>query len=176
MDAFCSQDQSEYTQVDCGIDQAGIVAVAFVDEDVATPTQANLEDPSWWTNLTGASPQTAFIAPQTRGEYPGGTPTEEEGFGKQSTQVTGAQHEATIEFEGLEENRNFVEGINRKRWKMALVTNGGKLLFIDAPVTCYGKPVIPKNINAAAFWQMTLKWQDYSNPIVADVPATIFDE
>lgn len=175
-DTFCSQNQDEYTQVDCGIDQAGVVAVAFVDEDVASPSKTNIEDASYWTGLLNASPPNAYIATKTRGEYPGGTPTEEEGFGKSSTQTTGATHEATIEFEGLEENRDFVEGLNRRKWKCALVTNGGKLLFIDYPCTVYGKAMVGKGINAIAFWQLTIKWQGFSNPLIGDAPASVFAE
>lgn len=175
-DIFCSQEQDPYTQVDCGIDQAGIVAMAFVDESTPTPDVADLENEAWWTALIDASPAEAIIVTKTRGEYPGGTPTEEDGFGRESTQVTGATHEATVEFEGIDENRDFVEGINRRKWKVAFVTNGNKVIFVDSPVTAYFKLNIPRGITTSAFWMGTLKWQDYSNPIVADIPANIFDE
>jgi hypothetical protein len=122
------------------------------------------------------SPEASFIVTKTRGEYPGGTPTEEDGFGRESTQITGALHEATIEFEGIDENREFVEGINRRKFKVAFVTNGNKVIFVDAPVTSYFKLNIPRGITTAAFYMGTLKWQEYSNPIVADAPANIFDE
>lgn len=175
-DVFCSENQDDYVQIDCGIDQAGIVAVAFIDENTATPDRGNLEGKTWWTPKLNTSPPTIFIATKTRGEYPGGTPTEEDGFGKSSTQVTGANHTATIEFEGLDENYPFVEGANRRKWKMAFVTNGGKLLYIDYPVSVYGKQVIPKNINTLAFYQLELKWQGFSNPFVCNAPDDIFDE
>jgi hypothetical protein len=158
------------------VDQAGIVAAAFVKADTPTPSKANLETEGWWTALLAGSPQTSFIVTKTRGEYPGGTLTEEEGFGSSSTQVTGASHEATLEFQGLEENRDFVEGVNRRKFKVAFVTNGGKVLFIDAPVTVYFKIVVPKGITTAAYWMGTLKWQAMSNPIVGDAPANVFAE
>lgn len=175
-DLFCSQNVPEHVVIDCGIDKAGIVAAAFVDTSIATPSVSNLEDDSWWTALTGASPQTAFVVLKTRGEYASASPTEEDGFGRESTQVTGASHEATLEFEGIDENRDFVEGINRRKWKVALVTNGDKVLFIDVPVTVYGRLNVPRGIDTSAYWMLTLKWKDYSNPIVADIPATVFDE
>lgn len=162
--------------MDCGIDQAGIVAVGFIDTTVTTPTKVNLESEGWWTALLAQSPPQLYVATKTRGEYPGGTPTEEDGFGKESTQVTGAAHEATIEFEGIDDNRLFVEGINSKKWKMAFITNGGKGIFIDAPVTPYGKLSVPRGITTAAFWMMTLKWQSFENPVVFDAPDNIFDE
>lgn len=175
-DIFCNSTVSPYVQVDCGIDQAGIVAAAFVPEDTPTPSVADLENETWWTDLLDVSPVSAFVVTKTRGEYAGGTPTEEDGFGRESTQITGATHEATLEFEGIDENRDFVEGVNRRKFKVALVTNGDKVIFIDAPVTSYFKLSIPRGITTAAFWMGTLKWQDYSNPIVADIPANIFDE
>ena len=162
--------------MDCGIDQAGIVAVGFIDTTVTTPTKTNLESEGWYTNLLAQSPPQLYVATKTRGEYPGGTPTEEDGFGKESTQVTGAAHEATIEFEGIDDNRLFVEGINSKKWKMVFITNGGKGIYIDAPVTPYGKLNVPRGITTAAFWMMTLKWQSFENPVVFDAPDNIFDE
>lgn len=162
--------------MDCGIDQAGIVAVGFIDTSVTTPTKVNLESEGWYTNLIAQSPPQLYVATKTRGEYPGGVPTEEEGFGKESTQVTGANHECTIEFEGIDDNRLFVEGINSKKWKMVFITNGKKGIYVDAPVTPYGKLTVPKNINTASFFTMTLKWQDFANPVTFDSPDNVFDE
>lgn len=175
-DIFCNTDVEAYTQIDCGVDQAGIVAAAFLDESTDTPTVADLETEAWWTALLSASPTSSYIVTKTRGEYPGGALTEEEGFGSSITQVTGANHEATLEFQGIDENRLFVEGVNRRKFKVALVTNGGKVIFIDAPVTSYFKLVIPRGITTAAFYMGSLKWQSMSNPIVADVPDNIFAE
>lgn len=163
-------------QVDCGVDQAGIVAVGFIDENVTTPTKVNLESEGWYTARLAASPPQLFVAAKTRGEYPGGTPTEEDGFGKVAKQITGAEHTAHIEFEGVEENRNFVEGINSKHWKMVFVLNGGKGVYVDAPVSVYGKLNVPRGITTAAFWSLDLKWQSYANPVTFDAPTTIFAE
>lgn len=176
MNIFCSDNQDDFVQIDCGIDQAGIVAAAFVDEDVATPDRGNLEGKTWWQALLNVSPALCYIATKTRGEYPGGQVTEEDGFGKASVQITGAKHDATLEFEGIDENYPFVEGVNRRRWKLAMVTNGGKLLWVDSPVTVYGKIVLPKGINTATFYQTALKWESYSNPFVCNAPPDIFSE
>lgn len=177
-DVFCSTEVEDYVQKDCGIDKAGIVAVAFIDpsayDDI--PTTENLEDDAWWTAMIGASPQEVFIATKTRGEYQGGTPTEEEGFGQSPTQITGANHEQPLEFEGLEENRDFVEGINRRKWRYAFVTSGGKLGYVHTPGTPYFTPKIAKATTSAAFWGGSMKWQDYSNPVFVTAPDDIFDE
>lgn len=162
--------------MDCGIDQAGIVAAGFIDASVTTPTKVNLESEGWWTALLAQSPPRLYVATKTRGEYMGGTPTEEDGFGKESTQITGATHELTLEFEGIDDNRLFTEGVNSKKWKFVGVTNGGKGFYVDAPVTVYGKLQIPRGITTGTFWAMTAKWQDFANPVVFDAPDNIFDE
>jgi len=180
-DVFCSQDVEEYVQKDCGIDNAGIVAVAFIDPDHELwvddiPVIANLEDESWWETLLAVTPKVLYIATKTRGEYNGGQPTEEEGFGKTITQVTGANHELPLEFEGLEENRDFVEGINRRRWKIAFVTSGGLLHFVNTPGKAHFSERIPKSTTSGAFWGGSIKWQDYSNPVICQAPDNIFEE
>lgn len=178
MNVFCNQDVEPYVQVDCGIDQAGLVAAAFIDPDAYTdePTTTDLQTEAWWNDLLDNSPAGAHIVTKTRGEYTGGQPTEEDGFGKESTQVTGAAHEATLEFEGIEENRNFVEGINSRKWRMAFITNGGKLIYIHVPTTPYFKLNIPRGLTTAAFWMGSIKWQDFANPVVTEQPDNIFEE
>lgn len=177
-DVFCSADVSDYVQKDCGIDKAGIVAIAFIDPDAYEdePTTENLEDSAWWTAMLEASPAEVIIATKTRGEYQGGTPTEEEGFGATPTQVTGANHELIAEFEGIEENRNFVEGVNRRKWRIAFVTSGGQLGYVHTPGSAYFTSRIPRATTSGAFWGGSIKWQDYSNPVYVSAPDDLFDE
>lgn len=168
-EAFCEIDIPAYVAKECGIERAGVIAVGLLDTD-EDPSNTNLETLSWWTARLDASPATSFLIEQTRGEYQGGTPTEEEGFGTESTQVTGADHTATVEVEGLLDNRNFWEGVNLKKWKVVLFTNANLMLYIENPVTVYAKIMNPKNIKSAAFWSVQLKWQDISNPVVLETP------
>lgn len=174
-DAFCSIDTPDYVQKECGIERAGIVALALLETD-QNPSNANLSSQTYWETVLASSPATHHRILQTRGEYPGGTPTEEEGFGRESTQVTGADHEAIIEVEGLLANRDFWESVNRKKWKVAFVTNGDLIIFVDSPVTVYAKMSNQRNIRGNAFWSVSFKWQDYSNPRVAEIPDAIFDD
>src|SRR5688572_25544813 len=111
-DIFCSTDVEDYVPQQCGIERAGIIAVGLLDPS-EEHSHANLESASWWTTEIATSPATVWLINPTRGEYNGGTPTEEDGFGTESTQVTGADHEAVVEFEGLKDNRDFVEALNR---------------------------------------------------------------
>ena len=174
-DYFCSIDVPSYVQKECGIERAGVVAMALLDLD-QNPSDANLRSTTWWNTVLSSSPSVAIRILQTRGEYTGGTPTEEEGFGRESTQVTGADHEATVEVEGLLDNRDFWEAVNRKKWKVVIVTNANYLYYVNAPVTVYAKITNPRNIKSNAFWALSLKWQGYDNPRVLEAPATIFED
>src|SRR5690606_11386770 len=124
---FCDSDVPDYVARECGTDFAGIVGIGLIatSED---PTDEELEDEATWAD---DSPQLYFVIQNTRGEYPGGTPTEEEGFGLESTRVTGADHAATVEVEGLIENRDFWEGANRRKWKVVFVTAAGLMLYVN---------------------------------------------
>lgn len=174
MDIFCSTDMPEYVVQECGIERAGVIGVGLVDLD-EDPDQTDLEDASWWTALLAQSPQTSFVIQNTRGQYDGGQPTEEEGYGTESTQVTGADHEALFEVEGLLDNRDFWEGANRRKWKLAIVTNAMLLYWVNVPATIYSKIMNPRNIKQGAFWAVSAKWQDYSNPAVYEAPDGIFN-
>lgn len=168
-DIFCSTDIEDFVPLECGIERAGIRAIGLIDL-TEEPSDANLEDASFWTTKLATSPAKYWLIKPTRGEYNGGTPTEEDGFGMESTQVTGADHEATIEFEGLDANRDFVESINRRKFKLVLFTAAGLMLYIEAPVTIYTKITNPRSIKAGAFWAMIAKWQSYDNPKVLTTP------
>ena len=176
---FCDVDESEYTQKNCGIDFAGIVAIGYIREDFdQSPdvTVADLEDEDWWSNRISASPKDAFIGTKGRGEYPKASPTEEDGFGRESSQVTGAAHEVTAEFEGMIENRDFVEFLNSRKWKVAFITNADIGYYVDVPVTVYGAANVPRGIDTGQFWMVSHKWKSLPNPVAFNIPSNIFDE
>ncbi len=174
-DYFCSIDVPSYVQKECGVERAGIVAIGLLDMD-QNPSNANLSSATWWNTVLNTSPSQAIRILQTRGEYNGGTPTEEEGFGREATQVTGADHEATVEVEGLLDNRNFWEGINRTKRKLVIVTNANLLYYVNAPVTIYATIKNQRSIKGNAFWGISAKWQGYDNPIVVEAPVGIFED
>lgn len=174
-DYFCQIDTPNYVQKECGVERAGIVAVGLLDMD-QNPSDANLQSATWWNAVLNTSPSQAIRILQTRGEYNGGTPTEEEGFGREATQVTGADHEAAVEVEGLKDNRDFWEGANRRKYKLVMITNANLLYYVNAPVTVYAKIMNQKNIKGNAFWAVSFKWQGYDNPRVLDAPVGIFED
>ena len=171
--SFCDDNVPDYVSRECGIDYAGIVGIGLI-KDEENPTDANLEDPAWWEAEIIASPQSVYVIPRTRGEYTGGTPTEEDGFGLQSTVVTGADHAATVEVEGLIENRDFWEGVNRRKWKIVMITAGGLMYYVDVSTSVYAKINNQRSTKNMAFWAIDLKWQSFSNPKVLEAPEGIF--
>jgi hypothetical protein len=171
--SFCDSNVPDYVNRECGIDYAGIVGIGLIKDD-QNPTDADLEDDAWWTAEIAASPQSVYVIQNTRGEYNGGTATEQDGFGLQATVVTGADHTATVEVEGLIENRDFWEGVNRRKWKVALITAGGLMYYVDVSSSVYAKINNAKSTKAMAFWSVDIKWQSFSNPKVLNAPEGIF--
>lgn len=177
MAIFCDTNTPDPTIQDCGVERSGVVAVVLLDESVGNPSNANLTDNAYWTTLSNQSPRLAFVLLKTRGEYTRPTVTSEEGFGRESKQNTGADHIVNWEFEGIEDNRDFFESVNRRKWKFGFVTAGDLLHWVDAPTTVDGRINNPKDIKAQEFWMVESSWTDFSNPRVVDVSAlAIFQE
>lgn len=171
---FCDVQQPEWVQLDCGTELGGIVAVAIIDKDEA-PTLANLREATFWTSKINASPQKYFIIPETRGSYPGGTPVEEEGYGRTSTIRTGADHELTFEVRGILANRNFAAAVNQTAThNFVWVTNDGIGHYVE-DVSIYMKMVIDQNIKTTERWNGSVKWSDaMENAEVFVAPTAIF--
>lgn len=167
---FCDSDVPDYVTRECGTDFAGIVGMGLIPLS-ENPTDEELEAAETWAD---ASPQVYYVIQNTRGEYPGGTPTEEEGFGNESTRVTGADHAATVEVEGLAENRDFWEGVNRRKWKVVMITAGGLMFYVDTPTSVYAKINNQRSTKNMAFWAIDIKWQSFSNPKVLTAPEGVF--
>ena len=88
MNIFCAQNQSAYTQINCGIDQAGIVAVGFIDEHAySNPPRRRLTFRNRLVSIPifSTRPSDPVCCNLNTRRISGGTPTEEDGFGKEST-------------------------------------------------------------------------------------------
>jgi hypothetical protein len=172
-DLLCGTAVPDFVAQDCGVEIGGIIGVALILESVEF---TDIENEAEWTAKKEASPQEVWILKDTRGEYPGGSPTEEEGFGKETVRVTGAEHEITVEVPGIKDNVDFFNKVNRsRRFKFAFVTAGDLLFYVQQPVIIYGKQNIPRDTKAGAFWMLTIKWQSLDNPAVYDAPVGIFE-
>jgi|KBSMisStandDraft_5_1062788.scaffolds.fasta_scaffold01527_11 hypothetical protein len=168
---FCLESVPDFEQLSCGTELGGIVAFALVDKSLS-PTKTDLQTKSYWQQKTAASPQKMWIIQDTRGTYPGGTPVEEEGFGKTPTLRTGADHEASIEVRGVEENRDFWAAVNQTdKWGIVFFTNDD-LGFFAENVSVYAKIDIQQSIKTSIKWMVSCKWSDdMSNPLVFDASA-----
>lgn len=171
--SFCDENVPDYVNRECGVDYAGIVGIGLI-KDEESPTDNDLESAAYWENGIDASPQAIYVIAKTRGEYTGGAPTEEEGFGLESTRVTGADHAAMVEVEGLIENRDFWEGANRRKWKVVLITAGGLMYYTGVSTSVYAKINNQRSTKGMAFWSVDIKWQSFSNPKVLTAPDGIF--
>lgn len=165
---FCQQSLPDFVQKECGTELGGIIAIALIDRD-QNPSQIDLQTLSFWSTKISASPQKYWVITDTRGSYPGGTPTEEEGYGKVSTIRTGADHEANIEVRGIDGNRSFWAVVNQTdKWNVVFITNGEQGLYFE-DVSVYAKIVIDQNIKTTVRWSVNFKWSDdMSNPLIFD--------
>lgn len=171
---FCGVDVPDFSQLECGTELGGIVAMALIDADEA-PTLEQLREKTFWQAKLAASPQKYRVIQDTRGSYPGGTAVEEDGYGIVPTIRTGADHEATVEVRGILNNRNFWAGVNQTaRWSVVFVTRGGIAMYVTG-ASVYGKPVVDQNIKSTTRWNVSIKWSDdLSNPEVFNAPSGIF--
>jgi hypothetical protein len=171
---FCDVSVPDFQQLECGSELGGIVAIAIIDDDEA-PTLEQLRERTFWQSKLAASPQKYRVIKDTRGSYPGGTATEEEGYGITSTIRTGADHEATIEVRGIDGNRNFWAGVNQTaKWKVVLVTRSLRSFLVEG-ASIYGKLVIDQSIKSTLRWNGSIKWSDdLSNPPEFTAPTGIF--
>jgi hypothetical protein len=168
---FCSQSLPDFVQQECGIELGGIVAIAIIDRD-QEPSMGDLYTLSFWQTKIAASPQKYFPIQNTRGSYGGGTPTEEEGYGKVVTVRTGADHEINLEVQGVKDNRSFWAVVNQtSKWNLVLITNGEQGFYIE-DVSIYATPVIDQNIKSQIRMKVNIKWSDdMSNPQQFDASA-----
>jgi hypothetical protein len=168
---FCSQDVPDFVQLDCGTELGGIIAIALIDKDEA-PSKIDLQTLSFWNTKVNASPAKYHVIKDTRGSYAGGTPVEEEGYGKTPTLRTGADHEANIEVRGVLNNRNFWAVVNQSdKWNVVFITNG-EIGFYAEDVSVYAKQVIDQGIKTSVRQGVNFKWSDdLSNPVTFDASA-----
>lgn len=185
VDVFCDADLAEYQQAECGIENGGLIAVGLIlpTVDVGADDEAkvaNLEDEQWWSDGAGASPQTHWYILDTRGSKAAATFTEEEGFGLNSTEVTGADESWVFESLNVFDNRDFVAGVNkRRRWNAVFVTaaarDGGYVAHYQENVNFRGSLLLEQNIKSRQRWSWEARASTDTTPALPFVaPASIF--
>ena len=170
-DIFCGNVQGDFVPLECSSEKGRIIAIGLVlPSDPLTDPSDTLE----WTTRLGASPQTAFVINSgVRGEMPRASDTEEDGFGLDETQLTGASHAATAQILGLKNNTAWTNFINKKQWHVAMAYSEGDMLYVDVPVTVVFRPVIQSALKSANHWDVSFKWSDINNPTIYTTPAAL---
>lgn len=185
VDVFCESDVPEYQQAECGIESGGLIAVGLILPSIVTGANdaakiANLEDEQWWSDGAGSSPQTHWYILDTRGSKAADTFTEEEGFGLNSTEVTGADEAWVWESLNVGDNRDFVAGVNKRRkWNAVFVTaalsGSGYLAWYRENVNFRGSLLIEQNIKSRQRWSWESRAShDTTPPLPFEAPASIF--
>lgn len=173
-DIYCDDVQGDFSELSCGTETGRIVALGLV---LASTGMTDASDNSEWTTKTGASPQTAFIINNgVRGEMPRASDTEEEGFGLDETQLTGASGSATLQIKGLDGNVAWTNIVNKKKWHVALPYSAGQMLFVSVPCTVVFRPVISQDLKSTAYWEVSIKWSSIDNPSIVDTPTLLQPE
>ena len=175
-DIFCDVAQPDYVQQGCGVETGGIPFVALIDASVEIDEdnlEATIQDAAWWTTNIGTSPSDRFVVLKTRGSKAAGTPTEEEGFGFESTNRTGDDKEVTFEALNVRDNRNFWAAANQKSdWTFVYGTttkddDGNYMAFLAKNVSIYADDTIEQNIKSRIRYAVSAKW---STAMVPSLP------
>lgn len=187
IDIFCEEDTPDYVQAECGIESGGLIAVGLIDPSVPvgdndTEKVANLEDETWWSDGAGASPQTHWFILNTRGSKAAATFTEEEGFGLNATETTGADEAWVFESLNVFDNRDFVASVNkRRRWNAVFVTaarrDAGYVAHYQENVNFRGSLLLEQDIKSRQRWSWEAAASTDTTPALPFVaPASIFTE
>lgn len=187
LDIFCDQDTPDYVQAECGIENGGLIAVGLIlpSVDVGATDElkkVNLENEVWWSDGVAASPQTHWFILNTRGSKAADTFTEEEGYGLNSTEVTGADTAWNFESLNVFENADFVAGVNqRRRWHAVFVTaatrDGGYVAHYQENINFRGSLILDQDIKSRQRWGWEARGSTNTSPALPFIaPASIFVE
>ena len=136
------------------------------------PTNEQIEDPSYWLDKINESSPKYYAIRNTRGEYNGGQPIEEEDL--IGTRVVDADHALNFDSTAIIENWKYWNYVQNHLWKLCIINSSGLLFYIDKPVSIYTKLNNQKSTKQQAFYQSEMKWADFSNPIILNSPEGIF--
>lgn len=175
----------DYVQAECGIETGGIIAVGFVkpDHDIGDTDEEKisfLESEVQWSNGLGDSPQTMYVIKSTRGSKAEDSYTEEDGYGLNATEVTGADEEWLFRSLNVQDNRDFVRAINKRRtWHVLFVTSkkvgAGYLAHFRENVNVKGSLLIDESTKTRQVWSWRARAShDTTPPLQLIAPESIF--
>jgi hypothetical protein len=185
VDQFCEEDAPDYVQAECGIENGGLIAVGLIkpgtnigdtDEEIRSFLASEVQ----WADGVAASPQEMWIIKNTRGSKAADTFTEEEGFGLNSTETTGADQSWTFESLNVYDNRDFVAAVNKRRkWNAVFVTaarkDGGFVAHYQENVNFRGSLLLEQDIKSRQRWSWEATASTDTTPsLPIVVPESIF--
>lgn len=187
VDIFCEEDAPDYVQAECGIENGGLIAVGLIKPgtdigDTDEEIRAFLASDTNWANGIADSPQTMWVIKDTRGSKAADTFTEEEGFGLNSTEVTGADQTWAFESLNVYDNRDFVAGINKRRkWNAVFVTaarrDDGFVAHYQENVNFRGSLLVDQDIKSRQRWSWEARASTDTTPsLTVVVPENIFTQ
>lgn len=177
----------DYQQAECGTETGGVIAVGFIkpgsdidSQDSDAEKVSFLESEVQWSNGIGDSPQTMFVVKNTRGSKGEDTYTEEDGYGLNATEVTGADEEWLFRSLNVQDNRDFVKAINARRtWHQVFVTSkkvgDGYLAHFRENLNTKGSLVIEESTKTRQVWSWRSRAShDTTPPLPFIAPSSIF--
>lgn len=185
VDPFCLEDTPDYVQAECGIENGGLIAVGLIKPgtsigDTDEEIRSFLASETQWADGIAASPQEMWVIKNTRGSKAADTFTEEEGFGLNSTETTGADQSWTFESLNVYDNRDFVAAVNKRRkWNAVFVTaarkDGGFVAHYQENVNFRGSLLLEQDIKSRQRWSWEATASTDTTPsLPIVVPESIF--
>lgn len=177
----------DYQQAECGTETGGVISTGFLkpgsdidSADTDAEKVSLLESEVFWSNGVGASPQELYVIKNTRGSKGEDSYTEEDGFGLNSTEVTGADEEWLYRSLNVKDNGPFVKAINARRtWHQVFVTSkkvgDGYLAWYRENVNAKGSLVIDESTKSRQVWSWRSRAShDTTPPLAFIAPSSIF--
>lgn len=173
--ARCAQ-IPEFIEQECNLESGRVVALAFFHKDIASSIYDDPSNAAVWVD--GDYAQDLYVFQEVRGSYSGGSPTEINGVGSQSTRPINAEHTLTVFVEGVKGNEDFWNEIVKSNdYRVAFVVGGdyNLLMLNNVDTSIYGTPVVEEGLDTQVGWNATVKWRDLNNPKTSNVPTGIFN-
>ena len=173
--ARCAQ-IPEFIEQECSLESGRIVGLAFIHKDIAAAIYADPSNAANWVD--GDYAQDLYVFQEVRGSYTGGSPTEINGVGSQSTKVINAEHALTVFIQGVKGNEDFFnEIVKTDNYRVAFVVGGdyGLLYINNVDTSIFGTAPVEEGLDTEVGWTVTVKWRDVKNPRTSNVPTGIFN-
>ena len=179
--ANCRFDIPTYSELGCDLEGGRVVAFALVDKD---HTLNNPDQSTEWLNASYDSD--VLIFKEVSGSYSKASPNEIPGKGSQQVRVVGRDHELSMMIEGVKENVDFWNAVNKSsNYRAAFVTGSdyqstsktNSILFVtDVTVSVDAGVATPEDLNGITQWEVSVKWSDLNIPLAYDVPSSVFED